>query len=518
MRILKECRFTLYFALLVFFGCEEKQNLSTDTSPISNEKNSNRLVFDTNLSFENTLNHLGNSSNLSRSTEKIKNFIHVPDNFESLNDAMERKETMNLNSHSTVNGRVSTVKNVLSVDSISSLVPDKAFGAVLNQDLEVEVSGVVYKVTSFGTFFTFSDNVNSMYEIIDSFSAEELSVLRDKHASTNDVYRVSRDVYIADTFRNLEPTKNLRTSFEPSNVIYQIDDFCGPCQPQDPTALPKSEYNNFAVYNFGAKTSVGQLIEGVFGTNTSFENEFSWNYRIKVKLYAFNYVVYQSVGLNATMQKRGWTGLWAKHNDAKAEKLVLGWDALLLTIKIPYAMPIGYASFPSKGITKEVLKFTNFDLPTANVTDASIPFQNKQVMNYDNLEKILNKSVSSSLSKASELIWKETEQILAGASYEIKQERIKSYRKIFPDQIKLFIGRNEAYQLNSNEMSFVLDRFFQVSYSASGTAQYSDFSKNVLEPTFSNQKKLYEIEGASVFGAAIFNGQTKGIRIIKEME
>ncbi len=506
-----------FFLIGIFYGCQSIDPELSGNTPQIIENKSNRLVFNSHLSFSNTINSLGRNVNVSNSTELLKNFYDVPNGFKSINEILDKEESLEIPKLISIRNRSLDEPFVLSSDSVSNLIPDKAFGAVLNKDLEIEVAGIIYKVTPYGTFYTPANNIDSLYLHLNDFSLEQLDNLRALKNSTDDVYELRNNVFFVDTFKGNETASNERISFDPNNTIYQVDDFCGPCAPQIPTALPKAEYNNFTVYNFGAQTAVGKLIEGAFGTNTSFEQEFVWNYRIKVKLYAFNYAVYQSVGLNATMQKRGWTGFWAKHNDARAQKLVLGWDALLLTIKIPYALPIGYASFPSKGITKELLQFANFDLPTANVTDASIPFQNKPLIDYDQLEKILNKTVSSSLSKISELIWKETEQLLANASFEIKQEQIKSYRKIFPDKIKLFIGRNEAVQLNSNEMSFVLDRFFQVSYSASGTAQYSDFSKNVLGPTF-NQKKLYELEGASVFGAAIFNGQTKGIRIIKEIE
>jgi hypothetical protein len=218
------------------------------------------------------------------------------------------------------------------------------------------------------------------------------------------------------------------------------------------------------------------------------------------------------------MQKRGWTGLWARHNDSRAEKLVLGWDVLYFNIKIPYAMPVNYTSFPSKKVGKEILKFSNFSLTTANITDVSIPFLNISKPNYNELEKQMDKIIASSLGKLTELVWKEAEKSLSPASYEVKQEEIKTYRKIFPDKIKFMISRVETQGTNSNNISFVIDRHFQVNYNSTGNAQYNSWHQNILSPTLQSSKKMYEIEGASVFGAAIFNGQTKGIRIIKELE
>ncbi|TVP53274.1 MAG: hypothetical protein EA341_01240 [Mongoliibacter sp.] len=218
------------------------------------------------------------------------------------------------------------------------------------------------------------------------------------------------------------------------------------------------------------------------------------------------------------MQKRGWTGIWARHSDANATKLVLGWDLLYLNVKIPFAMPINYTSFPSKIVGKELLKFSNYSLSTAGVTDASIPFLNISQDNYNDLEKRMNKMVSTGLGKLAELVWKETESFLASASLDVKNEKVKSYRKIFPDKIKVMLSKAEDERLNSNNMNFVIDRYFQITYNATGNAQFNSLYQNILGPTFKTSKKLYEIEGASVYGAAVFGGQTKGIRIIKEID
>lgn len=63
---------------------------------------------------------------------------------------------------------------VLSSDSVSNLIPDKAFGAVLNKDLEIEVAGIIYKVTPYGTFYTPANNIDSLYLHLNDFSLEQL--------------------------------------------------------------------------------------------------------------------------------------------------------------------------------------------------------------------------------------------------------------------------------------------------------------------------------------------------------
>lgn len=220
--------------------------------------------------------------------------------------------------------------------------------------------------------------------------------------------------------------------------------------------------------------------------------------------------------MNAKLQKKGWTGIWALNDNVKAEKLILGWDGLLLNLKIPYAMPIGYPSFPTKGVSQEILNFTNFSLPTGNVTDVRIPFLGVQSISYDDLEKMLKKILKKTYSEITKEIWKEAEKSLATASYEIKQENVKSYRKVFPDEIKLALTRHEISANNANELSFVIDRSYGLTFKTTN-GSFDSFSKNVLEPTLSSTKKMYDIDAASVYGASVFQYQLKGIRIIKEL-
>lgn len=93
---------------------------------------------------------------------------------------------------------------------------------------------------------------------------------------------------------------------------------------------------------------------------------------------------------------------------------------------------------------------------------------------------------------------------------------MKAWRKIFPDKFKVMLSRKEAVLTNANEIHLVIDRHFSISYKQIGQGQ--NYVEKVLKPTFDeSKKKLYEIDGASVYGAAIFKGQLKGIRIIKEL-
>lgn len=75
------------------------------------------------------------------------------------------------------------------------------------------------------------------------------------------------------------------------------------------------------------------------------------------------------------------------------------------------------------------------------------------------------------------------------------------------------LSRYEVKLENSNEINLNIDRQFRVSYNSQSGDQ---FYEQLLLPTL-GQKKMYEIDAASVYAGAKFRNQIKGIRIIKEL-
>lgn len=492
---------THFFSLVMLFflfSCVENEI----QKPIENieKSTSERLVFNSLLEFHSLISKV-NSQNLNSGLPELEEKISKFPLFNSLSQSLNGKP-QNL----AVNFRI--LDTEILKDSISELVPDMTLRHFLNEKLEIEIENTIYKVTPFGTFYSASEDYEKLLRVLDKYYQSNATNTRIQNETL-----LEEGVYFEDTFgdQSYLPTYDTPVT---GNVIYQANDFA--VLAPYTYALPKDDYQKFKTYSYGAKTVVGQLIEGAFGGNSDFEENYNSTYRLRVKLYDFNYGFYKSLGMNAKLQKKGWTGIWALNDNVKAEKLILGWDGLLLNLKIPYAMPIGYPSFPTKGVSQEILNFTNFSLPTGNVTDVRIPFLGVQSISYDDLEKMLKKILKKTYSEITKEIWKEAEKSLATASYEIKQENVKSYRKVFPDEIKLALTRHEISANNANELSFVIDRSYGLTFKTTN-GSFDSFSKNVLEPTLSSTKKMYDIDAASVYGASVFQYQLKGIRIIKEL-
>lgn len=139
----------LGFVLMAFMtGCTEfeepiVENLTNGETHLISE----RLSFNSYESFMNTIVEIG--GNIEANPEEIiKRHIIKPENFISL------RTVMNSENPSTINLR--------SMDSNESndteLVPDPAFAELLNQNLEIEVDNVVFKINQYGTFFTPTEN------------------------------------------------------------------------------------------------------------------------------------------------------------------------------------------------------------------------------------------------------------------------------------------------------------------------------------------------------------------------
>lgn len=501
----KAQNFLVIAFLALLFSCDidnngfEKNQLGVSPS--------DRLEFSTLEEFKDLISSV-DPQNLSQTNQS---WIEKRNNFPNFSPLSEVKESgVNLagGNHRAFSEEAGTL-----LDSISELVPDMSLRLFLNQNMEIEIEEIVYKITSFGTFYTHKSNYENLEKVISEFDKVSNKNLRVTQESSTPV-ELGEDVYFLDTYGDEFDIQSTTTPVI-DNKIYQANDYVS-VAPYS-YALPTNNYEQFTTYNYGAETVVGKIIEGIAGGNTAFEQNYTSKFRLRVKLYDFNYGFYRSVGLNAKLQKKGWTGIWALQSEVKAEKMVLGWDGLLLNLKIPYVMPAGYTSFPSKGVSQEILNFTNFSLPTGNITDVTIPFLGTQSISYNNLEKMLKKTLKVSYATLTKELWKEAESSLSSASYEIKQEDVKSFRKVFPDEVKLALTRHEISGTNINELSFVIDRYYGITFKSSGTGNYTSFSKNVMEPTLSNVKKVYDIDAASVYGATVFLGELKGIRIIKEL-
>ncbi|MDN3203974.1 hypothetical protein [Algoriphagus sediminis] len=491
--------------ILILWSCQEELTGDVDPSSQLSKSESTRLVFGSIAEFEGLMSQMDPAS--TQDYEKVlQSKTKEFPKFHSL-----QKTILKTVEENSPNFRALEVEPEFLLDSIIELVPDIALRSFLNEDMEIEIEGMIYKVTSYGTFGCPSDKYEKLLEVIENFNPNA-------RIASGTLGGVEGDdgIIFEDTFGGGNGSGGSSGGSSTNNLIMSQPNDFSPLSPYL-YAWPKSVYDSFTAHSYGANTTVGKLFEGTFGGNTVYEENYTSKFRFRVKVFDYNYIFYRSVGLNGKLQKKGWTGIWATQNEVRAEKMVLGWDGLLLSIKIPYTLPAGYTSFPSKGVSKEILKFTNFSLPNGNLTSVRIPFLGVQPIAYNDIEKMLKGTLKKSYSEITKAIWKDAESSFASASLAIKQQDLKSYRVVFPDEIKINLSRYEIVGTNENELSFIIDRFVGIEYSATGTGAPTSFSQNVLQPTLSNVKKMHKIDAAAVYGGAEFLGDIKGVRVIKEL-
>lgn len=512
---------TIFLFLIILYGCEVHSGLETHEklNEISSVKNLDFLVFKDQNSFQAILSQ--EEKNDMDFLKVLKGKIYVPENFRSLKEKIDKdEEEFDVDDMSVV--RLYQEENLfISPDSISELIPDIRLREVLNEKLEIQIGDVFYKITPYGTFFCESSKIEPFKVLIEtkySYNKYDNGLNED---SITEITEIEEGIFFYPTFKNgTDEVSYQDVDLTNANVgidkIYQYTDF-GPMPNPYPYAFPVQAYDSFRVHNYGANTAVGKMIEGIGGgTNNGYMAYWGSAFRLKVKLYAFNYVFYQAAGLNAKMQKKGWTGIWAKNNGVKADKLVVGWDAMIFSIKNPYPKPLNSSSLPFKGVAREVLEFTNFSLVASTVSDFRIPFLNIPESAYTSIEKGLKKMVEKKLSDLTKEIWEEAQKEFANQAYELRNEHHKAYRKAFPEETKLVIGRFEHSANNSNEINLVFDRNYEVWFGWN-PATVVNFVSNVLIPSIGKNKKLYNIDAASVYGASHFLYETKGVRIVKEL-
>jgi len=215
------------------------------------------------------------------------------------------------------------------------MVEDPLFRNVLNEELEVGVAGTIYKVTPYGTMMASVDNYDKMKAIVARYNMDEIHMGDQIDMSvfanpTGDegYYALSPEVLLYDTHeivKNEEPDSEdpLQTPFissiRPSEKLA-----AAPRGSMNFWEINDGIYTSLPVRRYGRHTILGKFWSSLWGKSEVYSAKFNKKRRMKVKLYAKNFVIYKSVGASVEMQKKNWIG-WS---GVRAEELRLGWDGI----------------------------------------------------------------------------------------------------------------------------------------------------------------------------------------------
>jgi hypothetical protein len=468
------------------------------------------------------LEELRRSSGLMSTVGKFRSLNEVKDSLRS-NAVFSR----NSNGSSGVLARGTSTDPT---EVFDELVPDISFASVLNEDLQVQVGDDIYQITPEGTYYTNILNKNALAAML-ADSTADLSDHSDEIKQDDYLYLVTDDIYRYDTYAEAE--KNLADlepvtlggsdpapPNPPDDPLYPVST-CAVTQPSSsvPTELPSGAYCTFPTYGYGSKTIVGGWIGGMFGVNTDRTNNFDNSNRIKVKLYNFNYMVYSSIGLKVKFQKKGWTGIWDKKD---CDKLVLGWDAIIFEVPQVYSRPIPYniSAFPNgpvgRVIGNELFKFINFEVSANVISQLDQTLLGANLYSSTDVENRMKGAINDKLGDIAKSVWTYAENQLAPDQVSFRSSVTKGFRMIYPDKFVMALSRWERAKENDGEIDCLFDfNTCRLTYNGSGQGDLN-FGSNVLAPTYSNRSYSYTLKKASVYGAGLYRGQWKGIRILQE--
>lgn len=230
-----------------------------------------------------------------------------------------------------------TGENYYEALGYDTLVPNKAFAALLNPLGELQVNDTIYKINHNGTYF-FPKEKETQFRNV--YKMDSLGILvGDK------LYKLSDGIYRYKTF----PDSILEEEIDLPDDSWNTEDISTRASVSEPN------YNSFPKFNADRHTWLGGIRQGLFGNDKYYNVKFNKKRRVRGRLYAYHYVVYSESGVTGMMQKKNFIR-WTK---TKADELRIGWKNIILVTKI---------DDPSlKGIPKQSIPIVG------GITPAQIP-------------------------------------------------------------------------------------------------------------------------------------------------
>jgi hypothetical protein len=524
-------------------GCKKETDVITPDNPTTSSSTGTYLKFSNAEALKKTiaelskatdkqaaLQNLRGSYSQSEPTNEFHSLLANPQKNSSVYQAKGKMALTSAARTGAVSNRIDAelAQNELVADQ---MVPDPNWATVLSDELEIEVGGMFYKVTPQGTLFTEAANKAALEAMASDNEQDPNDVDRGTYVADN-LYNMGDGVSRYDTFGSattveLQPVNEeaaISSGTSISNATagtYSTP--CGIAQPassQYSPTLTTDQYCSFPSYGYGSHTIVGGWLQGIFGANSDRTEDFDGKHRIKVKLYNFNYWVYSSIGLKAKFQQKGWTQIWDKRD---CDKIVLGWDAVVFESPLVYSMPNPQPtpSFPTnqvgKAVAAETFKFINFEVPAGMISEFSSGILGNYSWNSPSkIEQDLKQLDKTLLSTVSKDLWDYVANKYAPGQLAFQKSTTTGFRMIFPDKVTIALSRWEKASNNTGEVDMIFDwNTCRVTYNGTIGGDFN-FADNVLKPTYSNKAFSYTVKKASVYGAALYGGKWKGVRIIQE--
>ena len=283
--------------MLMMVSCTDETN-SGEKSIARNqmENEFGRLCFNSASELENVI----NEGNEDEGNIVPMVMTRAGQNFVSLLSKTNKKNTRGADDSSE------TYYEALGYDS---LVPNKAFAALLNLNGEIQVKDTIYRINHNGTYFYNVKDANKFNEICKQDSLGTFC--------GNNLYKLSDGIFLYKTF--CDTINNQEYNDESS----MNDDSVGRTRSEYSSVNP--DLSNFDTVDPSKQKNLKNLW-GLLGSNKWYTSKHSKHRRISTRLYSYDYVIYHEAGISAKGEKKNFIG-WSK---TEADEIRIGIDYVVL--------------------------------------------------------------------------------------------------------------------------------------------------------------------------------------------
>lgn len=297
------------------------------------------LVFDSPQSLKIYMENISCGQPSERATRCIKTsgFISIAELDEQITQAKTRLDSLeDIDDLSDVEEMTEDEYNIMKAEN---LLFDDVLTHLVDTTLRICVEGRLYKITEQGTF-----SVDTCKADLLKISIEEFDPEIKQSMQTGQSISLNNDVIFTNSFSET----NINSS-EFQLIEKPVDD--NTTKPESTESYTDNSFHtsyNVNTYEWKNHSVVQKLLDWLRGKDVSRENKFNKNRRVQVSVFDVNYAFYASAGIKVKMQKRKkFLGIpyWKLE---KAEKIVIGFNALDGIMK--YNNPRSYSSInPTMG-------------------------------------------------------------------------------------------------------------------------------------------------------------------------
>lgn len=493
---------------LFLFSCNEDENLLVSEG--GNEDNGEFITditvedgylnFSSANAFEDFISKIESDNN--GNDIKVRSTAIKTDGFVSI---------INLKSHiakSAISTRNNNELEEMTLDEFNiikaeKLLPDPILTFILDTTLRIGIEDRIYKITEYGTFSALKINGSNIDEAIENFDLEIINI-NEKVAYTD----LGNNVTFINSFG--EGSMNEEMIAMPPLV-------------EEPEAPDLHNNYNVKTYKWENNSVWQKMWDKVKrGKDVSKENDFSSDRRVQVNVFNVNYSFYASSGINVKMQKRKkflFVSYWV---NTDADKLALGFNKVYGEMK--YTNPRSFsninptssknwgsfqASINGIGSTYIYGLYNSFDIVKDWVDDIYmfVPeiklmgtiYPNKDVMN--KLYNVPPAYIFSFLKKQS------GQYIYTPIKKQIKPSDPRMAYYVWGDSSNDF-KKDKSYIFGVKE--------YDGKRSSKSVRFDQSFGFTINNGSISGfVPSEFIIKDLDVFGAAYYNGQWKGVRLIK---